>query len=523
LNAAVLPHAPLEPAAVRSIIVGLMLAILLGALDQTIVSVALPRMAEQLHGFDLLAWVVSGYLVASTVATPIYGKLGDLFGRRIMLLSAIALFLIASLGCALAQSMPELVGARVIQGLGGGGLISISQTIIADVVSLRERGRYQGYISGVYAVSSVAGPVVGGLLTHYLSWRWCFWINLVLGPLAFLVSRRALARLPVPGVRRPIDYLGALLLSAGLAALLIAITRVGQGLPWNERPNLALLGSAGVILALFIVWERRAAEPIVPLPLFKIPAVALCCAVLFLAYFNLIAISVLLPLRFQIVAGVGADSAAWRLVPLSLMIPCGAFCAGRVMVKTGRYRPVQMAGAAIVPLALLAIGLVDVHSISLTALAMAAAGLGIGLQFPSSLVAVQNAVPPHNIGVATAATALFRSLGGAIGIAVLSTILLASLHSGAAITGTSEVGGAMLHSILGTAASADAAGDRAIRALAEEAFLRIVLVGAAVALVPFGLTFLVPDSTLSARIKTEPESPPAGTQEGAGLARGRPS
>jgi EmrB/QacA subfamily drug resistance transporter len=494
----------MEPADVRSIIIGLMLAILLGALDQTIVSVALPRMAEQLSGFELLAWVVSGYLVASTIATPIYGKLGDLFGRRIMLLSAIAIFLAASLGCALAQSMPQLVAARVLQGLGGGGLISISQTIIADVVSLRERGRYQGYISGVYAVSSVAGPVVGGLLTHYLSWRWCFWINLVLGPLAFLVSRRALARLPVPGLRRRIDYPGALLLSAGLAALLIAVTRVGQGVPLDEPDNLELLGLAALLLGIFVLWERKAEEPILPLPLFRIRAVASCCAVLFLAYFNLISMSVLMPLRFQIVGGVAADAAAWRLVPLSLMIPCGAFCAGRVMVRTGRYRPVQMMGAALVPLAIASIAFVDIHSIVITALAMAVAGFGIGLQFPSSLVAVQNAVPPHNIGVATAATALFRSLGGAIGIAVLSTILLATLHGGAGIMGTNAVGGEMLHTLLGNADAAPSATEDAIRALAEHAFRRIFLVGAVVALVPFGLTFLVPDSTLSGRVRREP-------------------
>jgi EmrB/QacA subfamily drug resistance transporter len=520
LSAPTSPGPALEPAAVRSIIIGLMLAILLGALDQTIVSVALPRMAEQLHGFELLAWVVSGYLVASTVATPLYGKLGDLFGRRVMLLLAIGIFLVASLACAMAQTMPQLVAARVVQGLGGGGLISISQTIIADVVSLRERGRYQGYISGVYAVSSVAGPVVGGLLTHYLSWRWCFWINLVLGPIAFLVSRRALARLPVPGVRRPIDYLGALLLSAGLAAMLIAITRVGQGLAWSDLHNLELLFGSGLTLLAFIAWETQTAEPILPLPLFRIPAVALCCAVLFLAYFNLIAMSVLMPLRFQIVGAVAADAAAWRLVPLSLMIPCGAFCAGRVMVKTGRYRPVQMVGASLVPLALFAIAMVDIRSVGLTALAMALAGLGIGLQFPSSLVAVQNAVPPHNIGVATAATALFRSLGGAIGIAVLSTVLLASLYGGSNPDGTPMAGAQILHSMMAEIGSGDLGRDGAIQAIAEAAFERIFIIGALVALIPFGLTFFIPDSTLSGRIRTEPDE---GTTEGKTAVLAKPS
>jgi EmrB/QacA subfamily drug resistance transporter len=487
----------LDPHAVRGVIFGLMLAILLAALDQTIVAVALPRMAEELHGFELIAWVLSGYLVASTVVTPIYGKLGDLFGRRVMLGSAISLFLFASLACALAQTMPQLVAARVFQGLGGGGLISISQAIIADVVTLRERGRYQGYISGVFAVASVAGPVVGGLLTHYLSWRWCFWINLPLGLAALLVSRRALKMLRVPGIRRPIDYFGAALLSAGLTTLLIAITRAGQGIAWNDPSNVALLGAAVVLLALFILWERRAAEPIVPLHLFQLPAVSLCCGVLFLGFFNLIGMSVLMPMRFQIVGGMRADMAAWRLVPLTLMIPIGAFLAGRFMMKTGRYRPVQTGGALMVPLALVALAYVDIHWIVATGLIMAFAGLGVGLQFPSSLVAVQNAVPREHLGIATALTAFFRSMGGAIGISILTTVLLATLHAGQPAGVILPEGGSMLHSMVGSALDNVDPGTRtAMLELAARAFRRIFLVGAVIALIPVVLSQLVPDRSL---------------------------
>lgn len=487
----------LSPAAVRSVIFGLMLAILLAALDQTIVSVALPRMADDLHGFELIAWVVSGYLVAATVVTPIYGKLGDLFGRRIMLGTAIALFLVASLACALAQTMPELVAARVFQGLGGGGLISISQAIIADVVSLRERGRYQGYISGVFAVASVTGPVVGGLLTHYLSWRWCFWINLPLGAAALTVSGRALKTLRVPGIRRAIDYGGALLLTIGLTTLLIGITRVGQGVAWNSDENLLLFAAAALFLWVFAYWEGRASEPIVPLHLFKLRAVSLSCLVLFLAYFNLIGMSVLMPLRFQIVGGMTADLAAWRLVPLSLMIPLGAFIAGRLMVATGRYRPVQMTGAALVPVALFGLSLVDVHSIIATGLVMALAGLGVGLQFPTSLVAVQNAVARQHLGVATAVTAFFRSMGGAIGIAILTTVLLSTLHSGESGGVALPEGGAMLRSMMGSALDHVDAGTRqAMLTHATAAFHRIFLVGAAIALVPLIATYFMPDRAL---------------------------
>lgn len=479
-----------------------MLAILLGALDQTIVSVSLPRMAEQLHGFDLLAWVVSGYLVASTIATPIYGKLGDLFGRRVLLSVAIGIFLVASVACGASQTMPELVASRVLLGLGGGGLISIAQAIIADIVPLRERGRYQGYISGVYAVASVAGPIVGGLLTHYLSWRWIFWINLPLGTAAFLVSRRALKDLPVPGLRKSIDYAGAVLLSAGLGALLIGITRVGQGVAWGATENLQLFTVAFVLLGCFVYWETRAAEPIVPLKLFRIRAAALCFGILFLGFFQLISLSVLIPLRFQIVVGLTADHAAWRLVPLSLLIPIGAFVAGRLMTKTGRYRPIQLVGASIVPIMILAIALFDPHRVVLTGVAMALTGFGIGLQFPTSLVAVQNSVPAENIGIATAATAFFRSMGGAIGVAVLSSILLAALRDGGAALGPGFTGGEMMREMLGgILAQGDETSRAALRMVAENAFERIFTLDAVIAMIPFLLTLYVPEKPLRDRSK----------------------
>ncbi len=492
------PRLALLPDEVRTVIIGLMLAILLAALDQTIVSVALPRMAEDLKGFSLLAWVVSGYLVASTVVTPIYGRLGDLFGRRLMLSGAILIFLVSSCACALASSMPMLVAARVLQGLGGGGLISTSQAIIADVVSLRERGRYQGYISGVYAVSSVAGPVVGGLLTHYLSWRWCFWINLPLGLAAFLASRKALARLPVPGVRRRIDYFGAVLLCTGLSTLLLFITRIGQGIGALENRNVELIVAAMVGLSVFVLWEKRQREPIVPLELFRIRAVTIGCAVLFFGFFNLIGMSVLLPLRFQIVAAATADQAALRLVPLSLFIPLGAFVAGRTMTYSGRYRPIALTGAILVPLAMVAVALCTPTQTLLLAVMMSVAGLGIGLQFPTSLVAVQNAVPQSSVGIATASTALFRSLGGAIGIAVLSTVLLATLH-GADGLPQGTTGGDVLHAILVAASAPAALGTLDLRVIAEHAFTRIFLVGAVIAMIPIALIFYLPDATLHGR------------------------
>lgn len=321
-------RAPLPDTAARSIITGLALAIFLGALDRTIVSVSLQSISEQLHGFEIVAWVVAGYLVAATVITPIYGKLADLFGARALLSFAIGLFLVASIGCALAQTMPQLIAARILQGLGGGGLISLVQAVIPRVVSLRERGRYQGYFSGVYALASVGGPVVGGYLTHYLSWRWVFWINVPIGVAALLVSLRALARLPVRGRDPHIDYVGALLLTMGLAAVLIAVTRVGQGVAWHAPSNLSLFG-AGVAILMVSAWhERRAREPILPLALLKIPAIVLSCAILFIAFFQLVSLTALMPLRFEMLGGAGADEAGLRLVPLTLGIALGAYTAG---------------------------------------------------------------------------------------------------------------------------------------------------------------------------------------------------
>ncbi len=464
-----------------------MLAIFLGALDQTIVAVALPAMARQLDGFTLIAWVVSGYLVASTVVTPIYGKLGDLFGRRMLLSTAIVLFLVASVACALAQTMPQLIAARVFQGIGGGGLISIAQTIIADVVTLRERGRYQGYISGVFAVASVAGPVVGGLLTHYLDWRWIFWINLPLGAAAFLVSRRALAHLPVPGVRRRIDYLGAALLIAGLTTALLPISRVGQGVPWNESTNVALFAAGLVLLVICVLYERRAPEPIIPLDLLRIPMVRSCYAILFVCFFQLVAIASLSPLRFQMVAGVAADDAAWRLLPLTFMIPLGAFIGGRVMLATGRTKPLQLFGTAGIPLALAALAFTSPVQAMLTGLLMIWIGLSLGVTLPSSLVAVQNAVPRAQLGVATAGSAFFRSLGGAIGVALLSAILLASMGPGI--------------NPLGDRHAVDATG--AVDPLvADAAFRRIFLIAAVISSVGFALAFRLPDH----RVGEGPES-----------------
>ncbi|HEY9280739.1 MAG TPA: MDR family MFS transporter [Eoetvoesiella sp.] len=499
-------HSPLANASpvlshsdVRYIVIGLMLAILLGAMEQTIVSVSLPMMSADLQGVDLLAWVVSAYLITVAVATPIYGKLGDLYGRRFMLSSAIGIFLLGSVLCALATSMPMLVGSRIVQGIGGGGLISLAQTIIADVVSPRERGRYQGYISGAFAVASVSGPVLGGLLTQYLSWRWIFWINLPLGLATLIISRRALMRLPArPLIKRPIDYLGAILLTIGLTTLLIGITRVGYGAAWTDVHNVKLFSIAMGAMLAFVWQERRAVEPIIPLSLFNNATVTISCAITFIAFIQIISLSVLVPLRLQMLTDLGADGAALQLLPMSLGIPCGSFVAGKLTTRTGRYKQLLQTGSVIVPLVVFALALSDPQAMVINSFCMAMAGLAIGLQLPTSLVAVQNSADYRHLGVATAVIAFVRSLGAAVGIAILMALLLATLQSYAPESMTSLTGGQIINALVGDRlADIDAIIRSQLLMSVEDAFQYVFSASAAIAAISIVLSVLLADGVLS--------------------------
>lgn len=478
---------------IRSVFLGLMLAILLAALDQTIVSVSLTKLAAELQGVELLGWVVSGYLISAAVATPIFGKLGDLYGRRVTLSSAIGLFLLGSVGCATAQSMQILVAARIMQGMGGGGLMAVALAAIADVVAPRERGRYQVYISTVHAVASMSGPLLGGLLTQYLSWRWIFWLNIPLSALAFLVSRKALARLPVPRIRRPADYTGALLLCAGLTALLFGITRIGKGISLLDSTQITTFSASAVLLVTFFAQERRAAEPIIPLSLLRIPTVLLSCGILFVGFMQLVSLSVLVPMQQQMVFGMQAGGAALQLMPLTLAVPAGAFIAGKLLVHTGRAKPLQVTGTAVVMAGLIGISIAHGHADwRMTALLMAT-GLGIGLQFPTSLVAIQNAVPAKDVGVATALASFSRSLGGAIGVAVLTAILLATLNG--TVPAASFSGSEFMRELVGGGALNITMREQ-LSTAASLAFRKLFLISAAVALQSFLLSLLLPNVEL---------------------------
>jgi len=348
--------------------------------------------------------------------------------------------MVAGLLCAIAQSMPQLVVFRILQGLGGGGLIALAQATIADIAPGPERGRYQGYLSGVFAVAAVAGPVLGGYLTWYISWRAIFWMTLPLALAAFLISRRAMLLLKARGEKRPIDYLGAALLAGGLIAPMIALTRIGQGHGWTEPSTLMLAGAGVVGLVLCALRERVAPEPILPPELFANRTVVLGCTVLGLSFFILIGNSVLLPIWMQSLGGAGANEVALRMLPLTLGIPFGAFIAGRTMLRSERYRPLMLSGTVICVLATAAMVFVPVGSEIGVAVAMGLLGIGIGLPLPTSLVAVQSAVAPRQIGIATAVSALFRTLGGAIGIAILTSVLFAQVRAARGVAPGETIG-----------------------------------------------------------------------------------
>ncbi len=402
---------------------GMMLATLLAALDQTIVATALPQIVSDLGGFDQLSWVVTAYLIASTVTIPLYGKLSDLYGRRRLMAASIVLFVAGSLLCAIAGSMTELVLARALQGLGAGGLIPLSQAAIADLFPPRERGRYLGFIGAMWAVAAVAGPLLGGTLTDHASWRWIFWINLPLGALALAVVLR---NMPAAGERRhhAIDWTGGAVLSVGATALLLACAWGGTTYPWASAP-VVLTGLGGVALvALFVAVERRAAEPLLPLHLFRIKdltVATLGCLVIGAVLFG---VTVYVPVYVQSVLGASATASGVILMPMALTWVVVVFFVGQLITRTGRYKVFPLAGSLLVLCGLGVLTQVDVDTSRLVVGgALSLLGFGMGISLQPYLLAGQNAVGPGEIGVATSSMQFARSMGGSLAVAVLGALL----------------------------------------------------------------------------------------------------
>jgi EmrB/QacA subfamily drug resistance transporter len=416
---------------VLGILGGILLGMFLAALDQTIVATALPTIAGELHDAEHLSWMVAAYLLTSTASTPVYGKLGDLYGRRALFLFAIVVFVVASALCALAQTMTQLILARALQGLGGGGLVTIAQATIADVISPRERGRYQAYISGIWAVASVGGPVLGGVFADYLSWRWVFWINLPLGLAALAISHLALRRLPQRRVQRPVDYAGAVLVMGSVSLLLLMTSWGGVVAPWNSPPILGLALGGIALGALFVAQELRAPEPLLPPRLFVDRVVRVANAVSFLTSMAMFGATVFLPVFLQLVMGISASRSGMFVIPLMGGTVIGAYTAGQVMRGTGRYKRLPLAGLGIVTAGFLLLSTAtEQTSMALAVPYMAALGVGFGLVLPAMLVSVQNAAEARDIGAATSSIAFFRALGGSFGVAALWTVLLVAFANG---------------------------------------------------------------------------------------------
>jgi EmrB/QacA subfamily drug resistance transporter len=401
---------------------GLMLALLISSLDQTIVSTALPTIVSDLGGLSQLSWVITGYLLASTVSTPLWGKLGDLYGRKPLFQASIVLFLAGSALCGLSQNMVELIVFRAVQGLGAGGLLVLAQAIIADVVPPRDRGRYQGLFGAVFGVTSVGGPLLGGFFVDTLSWRWIFYLNLPIGAAALLVIALAL---PAASEQRhhTIDYLGTVLLAVAATSLVMLTTLGGNVYPWASAPTY-LLAIAGVVCIIgFVLAERRAAEPVMPLELFRNRVFIYACAIGFAVGFALFGATTYLPLFLQVVNGASPTVSGLRLLPMVLGLLLTSILSGQLISRLGRYKIFPIIGTALMTVGLFLLSRMNEQTSLLTeSLSMLVLGLGLGLVFQVLVIAVQNAVDYRNLGAATSDATFFRSIGGSFGTAVFGAI-----------------------------------------------------------------------------------------------------
>jgi EmrB/QacA subfamily drug resistance transporter len=404
------------------ILSALMLAMVLASLDQTIVSTALPTIVGDLGGLNHLSWVVTAYLLASTVSTPLYGKLGDQFGRKRLFLAAIVIFLIGSTLCGAAQSLNQLIAFRALQGIGGGGLMVGAQAVMADVLPPRERGRYSGYFGAVFGVTSIAGPLIGGFIVDHASWRWVFYVNLPFGILALAVISVVL-KAPAQKVPHTIDYLGSALLAAGVTCIVLLTTWGGTTYAWGSPTIIAMAIAAVVSLIAFVIAEDHAVEPVIPLKLFKKRVFAVSSSVGFIVGFALFGVITYLPQYQQVVRGASATASGLQLFPLMGGLLIASIGSGQIISRTGRYKVFPIAGTAILAVGMYLLSHLGLHTSVLTSsMFMLVTGLGLGLTMQVLVLAVQNSVEPRDLGTATSAATFFRSIGGSIGVSVFSAI-----------------------------------------------------------------------------------------------------
>lgn len=438
-----------------------MLAMFLGALDQTIVATAMPTIGRALHDVEQLPWVVTAYLLSSTAVTPLYGKLSDIHGRRTMMLVSIGIFMVGSVACALAPTMLALILARGLQGIGGGGLISLAQTIIGDIVAPKERARYQAYFATVFVASSIAGPILGGFFAQHLHWSVIFWINLPMGLVALRMTDSTLRRLPRHERPHRLDLVGAVLIVTATIAFLLALSWGGIHYPWGSPVILGLLAATAVLAVLFALRIVSAEEPFLPLTILLEPVVCWGTATACFAMGTFIGLSIYVPVYFELGLGLSASQSGMALVPLMVGVISGATLSGRMMTSLRHYKRPPMLGLAVALLSALALSYDPLAlPLPVVALLLALVGSGMGTVLPVTTVAIQNAVPMHQLGTATGTMNFFRSLGGAIAVAGFGALILRGIpiHHDAGLTRLPGLDAGLLNTVFHQLFLAAAAG-----------------------------------------------------------------
>jgi EmrB/QacA subfamily drug resistance transporter len=478
---------------------GLMLALTLASLDQNIVSTALPRIVSDLGGLQHLSWVVTAFMVASTTTTPLYGKLSDIYGRKRLFYVAISVFLVGSVLCGLSQTMLQLILFRALQGLGAGGLMTLAQTTIGDIIPPRERGRYQGLFGGVFAACSVAGPLLGGIITDALSWRWIFYVNLPVGAAALVLIAIGLKH-PNERAEHRIDYPGAALLSAATVSLLLFLSWGGTQFPWTS-PVMIALGAAAVLLFGWTVFqESHAPEPILPPRLFRLRGFVIPVVVIGLQAMALFGSLVYLPLFFQLVMGASPSHAGLLMAPLMAGVIITSVSGGRLVARTGRYKIFPIIGLLLASGSFLAIGLCAEKAVGVVPLVIALVTLGCGFGFvmPIMTTALQNIVARPDLGTATSVSAFLRSLGGALGVALSGAVVTARLHM--LLPPSFNASG--LTRLTASFATTNPAAHRLVTEAYRHAIATTFFTGAVLAALAFIIVLGLPEQPLRAREKT---------------------